>query len=629
MDWDSRTPIAPPVTSQEGAMVIFSAGTSTPTLDRQLVVSKTQSETQAREVSETPSKEIEMSAHNDTYTASLLAQIANLQKQLQESQAEKDILKAQVVERSTSSTSVTNQLGSMRDELEGVKVTLVPKMNAIQESQVLMASDMSELLVSNAEIREAIKQIPMISTKVDSFQDTIDENQYFNDERFTKIEGGMQHLNEGMKHLYNIIKVTHQPNAEQKKFFEGDDDAGDNGDRDGEGEREGTKEDPKTDKVKSLEDSSTKGENKENELQGGEAGGSDSAKDKGKQKLTFSDADYYQGDEGVFDDVESEAPEDIFGEVEVEGEADYADWEDEPVVDPAFEAELVRQKADLKRREEENAKVSDIISKHFVIQKAEQQEKQRLHNLKVSDRKLYVRLKQGVEWDKAREMFAHQEGINNDAKFLGMLERYRQVNPDNTVYMKALHAEISRITTGFDRVREELKIYVYTHNEGTFLVSLNLLESRTLSELWVFMCKVKRTSPLAELLHDQLRDFAMKASPQVVDVPYEVKFYKGRALQTCGVDPISLKDYPARHLVYMENMLRTTGFATQEKTEVADLIQDYCIANIKRYHLMKNRLKKVTAQPVRPSGITSESDRILDKDLLEALEEGEMMESEI
>ncbi|KAK1360803.1 hypothetical protein POM88_045277 [Heracleum sosnowskyi] len=585
-DWDLRTPIAPPVTSQKGAMVIFSAGTSTPHMDKQLVIRserQTQSDTQARE--------------------------------------------------SSSSTSVTNQLGHIRDEIEGVKVSLIPKINAVQESQVLVASDISELTISNAEIRESVKQIASISTQVNSIQETVDYNQWYNDQRFSNLEGGMVHLNEGMKHLYNMIKSSHQPNAEQRKFFEGDDDADD---KDGEG---GNKdEDPKADKVKSVEDTSTKGENKEKEIQGGEevrdqggeAGGSGSGKDKGKQKLTFSDADYYQGEQGDFDDIESgETPEDIFGEVEVEEEADFADWEDEPEVDPAFEAELLRQKADLKRREDENAKVSDIITKHLVIQKAEHQENQRLHDLKVKDRKLYVRLKLGEEWDRAREMFSHPTGSDNDGRFFSMLERYRKVNPDNTIYMKALHAEISRITTGFDRVREELKIYIYTHNEGTFIVSLNLLEGRTLSELWVFMTKVKRSSPLCELLHDQLRDFAMKASPQVVDVPYEVKFYKGRALQTCAVDPISLKDYPAKHLVYMENMLRTTGFATQEKTEVADLIQDYCIANIKRYHQMKNRLKKVTAQPVRPSGITSESDRILDKDLLDALEEGEMFESEI
>ncbi|KAK1388074.1 hypothetical protein POM88_016252 [Heracleum sosnowskyi] len=606
-DWESRTPIAPPLASQEGARVIFPAGTSTPNMDRHLVVRserQKQSDTQAREQSETPSREIEMSAHNDTYTASLLAQIAGLQKQLQQTQDEKDIIKAQVVERSSSSTSVTNQLGTIKDEIEGLKTTLIPRMNAIQESQVLVASDISEIITSNAEITESVKQIASISTRVDYIQENVDENQWFNDERFARIEGGMQHLNEGMKHLYNMIKNSHQPNAEQKKFFDGDDDDEDNDGKDEGGDKEGEgrsrKEDPKTDK------------------------------DKGKQKLTFSDDVYYQDEQGEFDDIESEeTPEDIFGEVEVEGEADFADWEDEPEVDPAFEAELLRQKADLKRREEENAKVSDIISKHLFIQKAEHQEKQRLHDIKIKDRKLYVRLKLGEEWDRAREMFSHPAGSDNDGKFFSMLERYRKVNPDNTIYMKALHAEMSRITTGYDRVREELKIYIYTHNEGTFIVSLNLLEGRTLSELWVFMTKIKRSSPLCELLHDQLRDFAMKASPQVVDVPYEVKFYKGRALQTCGVDPISLKDYPAKHLVYMENMLRTTGFATQEKTEVADLIQDYCIVNIKRYHQMKNRLKKVTTQPVRPSGITSESDRVLDKDLLEALEEGEMMDDEI
>ncbi|KAK1373209.1 hypothetical protein POM88_029402 [Heracleum sosnowskyi] len=378
----------------------------------------------------------------------------------------------------------------------------------------------------------------------------------------------MQHLNEGMKHLYNMIKNSHQPNAEQKKFFEGDDDDEDNDGKDegGEGEGRSKKEDPKTDKVKSVEDSSTKGDNKEKEIQGeeerdqgGEAQGSGSGKDKGKQKLTFSGADYYQDEQGDFDNVKSEeTPEDIFGEVEVEGEADFADWEDEPEVDLAFEVELLRQKVDLKRREEENAKVSDIISKHLVIQKAEHQEKQRLHDIKVKDRKLYVRLKLGEEWDKAREMFSHQTGSDNDGKFFSMLERYRKVNPNNSIYMKALHAEISRISTGYDRVREELKIYIYTHNEGTFIVSLNLLESRTLSELWVFMTKIKRSSPLSELLHDQLKEFTMKASPQVVEVPYEVKFYKGRALQTCSVDPISLKYYPAKHLVYLENMLRTT-----------------------------------------------------------------------
>ncbi|KAK1356704.1 hypothetical protein POM88_049960 [Heracleum sosnowskyi] len=308
---------------------------------------QTRSDTQARELSETPLREIE---------------------------AENNILKAQVVERSSSSTSVTNQLGTIKDDLEGLKGTLLPKLNAIQQSQVLVASDISDLTMSNVHISESVKEIATISANVDFILQTADENQTFNEERMSRIEGGIEHLNEGMKHLG---RSEVNPDATQ---------------------------------VKSVEDSSTKGENveKQGEDQAGSQAAGGSGKDKGKQKLTFSDSE------------SEEAPEDIFGDVEVEEEANYVDWEDESNVDPVFEAELVRQKADLKRREEENVKVSDIISKHLVIQKAEQQEKQRLHNLKVNERKLNVRLKLGEEWDKAREMFAHQEGTNNDGKFLGM-----------------------------------------------------------------------------------------------------------------------------------------------------------------------------------------------------------------
>ncbi|KAK1400955.1 hypothetical protein POM88_000560 [Heracleum sosnowskyi] len=403
-DWELRTPITPPLTSLEGARVIFHAGTSSENLERQLVVrdmSQTPSDTQARELSETPLRAIEVSAHTDINTA-LLKQLADLQRKLQDTQAENTLLKAQVVAQST--TSVSNQLGTVKYDLEGLKNTLLPKLNSIQQSQVLVASDISELTTSNAQISESVKEIAAISTKVDFILQTADENQTFNEERISRIEGRMEHLNEGMNHLYNMIKKSHQPTEEQITFFEGDDDddegeddeGGDGGNRDDQGAIRGRSEvNPGATKVKSVEDSSTKGENVEK--QGGDqAGGSN--KDKGKQKLTFSDADYYQGEQGDFDYVESEeAPEDIFGNVEVEEEADYADWEEESNIDPVFEAELVRQKADLKRREEENIKVSDIISKHLVIQKAEQQEKQRLHNLKVNERKLYVRLKQGEE----------------------------------------------------------------------------------------------------------------------------------------------------------------------------------------------------------------------------------------
>ena len=82
-------------------------------------------------------------------------------------------------------------------------------------------------------------------------------------------------------------------------------------------------------------------------------------------------------------------------------------------------------------------------------------------------------------------------------------------------------------------------------------------------------------------------------------------------------------------------MLRTTGFATKERIDAADMIQAYCIKNIKKYEQMKNRLKSVRAQPVRPTSGFSERDRMYDQDLFLAMklqreeyEEGEIREED-
>ena len=244
-------------------------------------------------------------------------------------------------------------------------------------------------------------------------------------------------------------------------------------------------------------------------------------------------------------------------------------------------------------------KISQVITKKAELLKTENQEKQRLHNLKVQRRKLDVRLKLGDSWDMARRMFGLPQKItNNEKDFFQLLDSYKTANPDNSTYMEALRLEITRIVAGFDQLLDEMVIFIYCQHEGSFKVSLNLFENRTLSELWILINKVSRSSNLNELLRDHLREFAVRASPQVISFPYSVKFFRSTSLQTCNLDPESLKDYPAKHLVWIENMLRPTGFATRERVDATDMIQAYCMKNIKRYEQMKNRLKSVRAQPV-------------------------------
>ena len=130
---------------------------------------------------------------------------------------------------------------------------------------------------------------------------------------------------------------------------------------------------------------------------------------------------------------------------EYEEEASFDDYEEEGEVssDPAFNEEFKKQQQDLKRKEGELEKISQVITKKAELLKSENEEKQRLHNLKVQRRKLDVRLKLGDSWDMARRMFGlPHESTNNDREFLQLLDSYKMANPGNSVFMEALRLEI-------------------------------------------------------------------------------------------------------------------------------------------------------------------------------------------
>ena len=61
--------------------------------------------------------------------------------------------------------------------------------------------------------------------------------------------------------------------------------------------------------------------------------------------------------------------------------------------------------------------------------------------------------------------------------------------------------------------------------------------------------------------------------------------------------------------------------------KAADDIKAYCEENVRRYTQMKNKLRATSHQPILPSGLATERERVYDKDLLINLsdvEEGEI-----
>ena len=143
------------------------------------------------------------------------------------------------------------------------------------------------------------------------------------------------------------------------------------------------------------------------------------------------------------------------------------------------------------------------------------------------------------------------------------------------------------------------------------------------------------TSELNELLRDHLKEFVVRASPQVIQLPLSVKFFRSNSIQTCYLDVETIKDYPAKHLVWMEHTLRTTGFAIKERVEIADMIQNYCVKHIRRYEQMTNKLNILRIQPIRPFSGRSKRDIVYNQDLIlsmklfnDEIEEGEIREED-
>ena len=160
---------------------IFDAGTAgDPSVDKsnwKLVLSdvrQTQSETPARELSDKQLSVSEERAPTDTYSlthtldqSALLAQIASLQAQLQQVQAEKTILQAQVAERSSSSTSVNNQLQILQADIQGLKSVVVPKLNSLQESQNQ----------SSSTVLDCFNQVNSLETRIVNLEEDLVEDQ--------------------------------------------------------------------------------------------------------------------------------------------------------------------------------------------------------------------------------------------------------------------------------------------------------------------------------------------------------------------------------------------------------------------------------------------------------------------
>ena len=310
------------------------------------------SETQAREVSETLMSDSQVSAHTDTNTA-LLQQLNAMKQQLEATQAENVRLKAQVVEQSSSSTSVQRQLADIKDELDALKLNIIPKINSVQDSQLKTSEDIHSLTDSQLNVQDNVQdmstdvsRMELIYRKLSYLQDELEGHIVRTEDNYQRIDKEILYLHNGLRLLYNMVKVHHPPNEEQRQFFEVQTSR--------DGALGGTRGSALPYIPPTVEDPSTKGERPQEKateevmevMEAAEAeieAGTSQSSDKGKQKV--QDEDMFMETQETFVEEESDnefppgfepndaATEDVLVD-------NYDDWEEIAPPDQRFEEEL-------------------------------------------------------------------------------------------------------------------------------------------------------------------------------------------------------------------------------------------------------------------------------------------------
>lgn len=146
--------------------------------------------------------------------------------------------------------------------------------------------------------------------------------------------------------------------------------------------------------------------------------------------------------------------------------------------------------------------------------------------------------------------------------------------------MNALKLELRFIVVGVDT--DSWHILIYFHKYGSYRVSLDFFKSRSPSELWIMLHKVRRSSEMNEILRDYIMQFARESSPEIVSNPNDIRYVKDSKYQLFHLN--NLTGYSLKNLISIETMLRKEGFAQKAKSNVSDHIEAYCLSKNIPFH---------------------------------------------
>ena len=97
-------------------------------------------------------------------------------------------------ERSSSSTSVRNQLTQLTNEVENIRVRLTPRLNSIQATQMNQADDIASTTDSHAQMANYSLQLDYIQGQLFTLQTQVNHIDAYMKTHFRQVEGSIEHM---------------------------------------------------------------------------------------------------------------------------------------------------------------------------------------------------------------------------------------------------------------------------------------------------------------------------------------------------------------------------------------------------------------------------------------------------
>ena len=116
------------------------------------------------------------------------------------------------------------------NEVENIRVSIIPRLNSIQATQMNQADDTASTTDSHSHLENYSLQLDYNQGQLFSIQTQVNHSDAYMKTHFRQVEGSIDHLTTRMSLLYLMVKKINTTTVVERTLFEGGSGGGGEGD---------------------------------------------------------------------------------------------------------------------------------------------------------------------------------------------------------------------------------------------------------------------------------------------------------------------------------------------------------------------------------------------------------------